>query len=167
VAGHVDARDPARFAKGALAGAIGGLAGAWVMTRVADAWVALASRRDEDERNEDRTATERLVQRLADGTVGRQLGDDELAIATPAVHYALGAAMGAAYGAAVEAGPVNALEGAVWGAGVWVGTGTLGARILGIADLREMPGMSAQGFAVHVAFGVTNELVRRAVRGIM
>lgn len=150
-------------ARGAIAGAIGGLAGAWMMTRAAEAWIALRQR---GERNEDRAATELLAQRVAATTLHRPLTSDELAVAAPSAHYALGALMGAGYGVACAAAAPRPVVGAAWGALVWIATAMAGARLLGLAGVRQMPGMSAQGFAVHVVYGVTNELVRAPVQGL-
>lgn len=146
--------------RGAIAGAIGGLAGAWAMSRFAEGWIAMSDGRAA---NEDRAATELLVQRMA-SAAGRPLTHQQVSLAAPAVHYALGAAMGAAYGAWAERARANAVVGLAWGTLVWIGTGTAGAQLLGRSSLRQMPGISAQGLAVHAVYGLTNEVVRAGVR---
>ncbi len=125
--------------------------------------------RDWQERSEDRNATELVAQRIAEATIDRRLNRDELAVAAPIVHYAFGMSTAAAYGAAAETFDANPLTGAAFGTAVWLGADNIGVPLLRFSDgpQRYTPEMYAQGFAAHLVFGVTTEVVRNLIRRLM
>jgi uncharacterized membrane protein YagU involved in acid resistance len=171
-------REP-HVAAGAVAGLIGGLVGTFAMSEFQALWSKMAERyqspsaggshdaREWQERNEGENANELAAQAVAEHTIDRPLTRDELTIAAPAVHYAFGAAMGAVYGALAEVAPtVRALGGSGWGTLVWIGADEIGVPALGLSkpDADYPLEAHAQAFAAHIVYGVTTELVRRAVR---
>ena len=179
---HVNGGAPRDVLKGAAAGAIGGLVASWAMTRFTSVWTRLAAghesqsaggehdARDWQERSEDQNATELVAERAAELTIGRPLTRDEMSLAAPIVHYLFGISMGAVYGAAVEAIPsVNPLTGAAWGTVVYLGADTIGMPALGLSEGPQQytPELYAQGFAAHVVYGVTTDVVRNVVRRLM
>jgi putative membrane protein len=167
-------------AKGVAAGIVGGLVASWTMNQFQAAWsLAVAGyrspsaggkedARDWQERSEGINATEVTAQTVARQTIDRRLTRDELSVAAPLVHYAFGAAMGALYGGLAEVRPgVRACAGTGYGTAVWASADEIAMPLLGLADPEaDRPvEMHAQAFASHLVFGVTLELVRRALRG--
>ena len=169
--------------KGAIAGIVAGLAGAWAMTEFQAAWTkavdgespqSAAGRHDArewQERNEDQNATELAAQAIAERTIDRPLTDDELAIAAPGVHYGFGASMGAVYGALAEAAPKRAsvATGAAFGTLIWIGGDEIAVPLFGLSKANtEYPlETHVQAWASHLVYGVTTELVRRGIRKIL
>ena len=166
-------------AKGVAAGIAGGLVASWTMNQFQAAWSKVVAgysspsaggkedARDWQERSEGINATEIAAQRAATHTIERRLTRDELAVAAPLVHYGFGAAMGALYGGLAEMMPaVRACAGTGYGTAVWVGADEIAMPLLGLADPEaDRPAeMHAQAFASHLVYGLTLELVRRALR---
>src|SRR5688500_7394043 len=101
----------ARVAKGALAGALGGLAGTWAMNHFQASWSRAAhgreprsaagrhDARDWQELAERQNSNELAAQTVAVHASGRPLDRRELKVGATAVHFAFGAAMGGLYGA--------------------------------------------------------------------
>ena len=165
--------------KGAAAGLIAGIAGTFAMSefqglwsRVVDGYESTSAggrhdARDWQERSEDDNANEIAAQTIAVHTIGRRLNGRELSMAAPAVHYAFGGTLGALYGIAAEGTPlVRVGAGAAFGTAVWVGADEIAMPALGLESPENDRAfeMHAQAFAAHIVFGVTTELVRRAVR---
>ena len=168
-----------RIVHGALAGALGGLAGTWAMSEAQRLWTYAAEgrapgssggkhdARDWQERSELRNANEIAAQRVAKTVVGRCLTEHELAVAAPAVHYAFGTALGALYGGAVEVFAGSRTLGAsAYGAGVWLVADEIGMPVLGLSNSPATRTMEqhAQSLMSHVVFAYTTELVRLALR---
>ena len=82
-------------------------------------------------------------------------------------HYAMGATSGAIYGAVAEMMPAATVaEGLPFGAAVWL---IADEAIVPAAGLSRKPSdyppsIHAYAFASHLVFGLTTELVRRAIR---
>jgi uncharacterized membrane protein YagU involved in acid resistance len=167
---------------GMVAGMIGGLVGTWAMSQFQALWSKVAENyespsasgrhdaRDWQERSEGTNANELAAQAIATRTIDRPLTRDELKIAAPAVHYAFGATIGAVYGGLAETScSVRALNGAAFGTAVWGGADEIAVPMLGLSKPNaEYPlEAHAQAFAAHIVYGVTTELVRRAVRPLM
>ena len=164
---------------GALAGAVAGLAGTWAMNQVQRLWTTAADghppdsaggrhdAREWQQRSEHKNANEMVAQKIAARVAGRELTHDELRVAAPLVHYALGAAMGACYGIYAERTRLHPLaSGAAFGAAVWLAADELAMPMLGLSETagaRPLE-MHGQSLAAHLAFGATTELARRAVR---
>ena len=167
------------IAKGVAVGIAGGVLASWTMNQFQAAWSMAAENyrspssggkedaRDWQERSEGTNATEIAAQTAARATIDRRLTRDELAVAAPLVHYAFGAAMGGLYGGLAEVSPaVRACTGTAYGTAVWVGADEIAMPMLGLSDPEaERPvEMHAQAFAAHLVYGLTLELVRRALR---
>jgi len=166
-------------AKGVAVGIAGGVLASWTMNQAQAAWSRAAANfrspsaggkedaRDWQERSEGTNATEIAAQTAARATLDRPLTRDELAVAAPLVNYAFGAAMGGLYGGLVEMSPaVRACSGTAYGTVVWIGADEIAMPMLGLSDPdADRPvEMHAQAFAAHLVFGLTLELVRRALR---
>jgi putative membrane protein len=134
-----------RIVKGAVAGAIGGLAGTWAMHRFQTWW-----------------------SRAADGTqrttaAGRHGSRDweELAV---------GSALGGVYGAFCEISPsTREMGGAAFGTTAWAAVGKAGMPMLGFEgpSTGQSPERRVDAIAAHAVYGVTTEIVRRGVRALL
>ena len=172
----------ARVAKGALAGAIGGLAGTWAMNHFQRWWsrtvhgaepVSAAGRhdaRDWQELAEGQNSNEIAAQTVAAHTLGRPLDRGELKVGAAAVHFAFGAAMGGLYGAFWEFSPsTREMGGAAFGTAVWAAADEIAMPVLGLSGptTDHPPARHVHAFAAHIVYGVTTEIVRRGVRALL
>lgn len=121
--------------------------------------------RGQDDEEDD--APERLANAISVGVFDHELTEREKDVAGTAFHYAMGATTGAFYGAVAEIVPaVKAGAGVPFGAAVWL---TVDEGLVPAAGLSKSPteyplSIHAYAFASHLVFGLTTELVRRAVR---
>jgi putative membrane protein len=115
-------------------------------------------------------APERLANAISVGVTGRELTKSEKETAGTAFHYAMGATSGALYGAVAEVLPeVKAVAGLPFGAAVWLvaDEGVVPAAGLSKSPAEYPLSIHAYAFASHLVFGLTTELVRRAVRSAL
>jgi hypothetical protein len=121
-----------------------------------------------DERTDD--ATERLANAVSLKLFERELTQREKEAAGTAFHYAMGATSGALYGAVAEAAPgATAGAGLPFGVAVWL---VADEGLVPAAGLSKSPSeyplsIHAYSFASHLVFGLTAEVVRRAVRNAL
>lgn len=176
--------------KGLLAGAVGGLAAAFVMNQFQAAWGRVAAGEERShgaqslqqgtpqkgvgrelqaegvDRPED-DATERLANAISVGVLERGLTEREKDAAGTAFHYAMGLTSGAIYGVAAEFVPeAKAGAGLPFGATVWL---IADEGVVPAAGLSKSAGeyplsIHAYSLASHLVFGLATEAVRRAVR---
>src|SRR5688572_14112907 len=171
-----------RVAKGALAGAIGGVAGTLAMNYFQRWWshtvhgavpVSAAGRhdaRDWQELAEGQNSNEIAAQTVAVEALGRPLDRGELKVGATVVHFAFGAAMGGLYGAFWEFSPsTRKMGGAAFGTAVWAAADEVAMPVLGLSGptTEHPPERHAHTFASHIVFGVTTEIVRRGVRALL
>lgn len=186
-------REEGNVWKGLAAGVVAGLAAAWAMNQFQAAWsrrVAgeershgaqslqqgtpqhgvgreLQAEGKDDERDD---AAGRLANAIAVSTLDQELGEREKETAGTVFHYAMGATSGALYGAAAEILPeVKIGAGLPFGAAVWVVADEGLVPALGLSkSATEYPlSIHAYAFTSHLVFGLTAELVRRAVRNVL
>ena len=173
-----DRRDASLW-KGALAGLLGGLVASWVMERFqsavpAEAFVELLGEDTADEGGgEDEAgepATVRTAEAIAEGAFDHDLTEREKEVAGPAVHYAFGSSMGALYGATAEAWP-EAAEGfgLPFGTVFWLVADEAAVPALGLSEppTEHPPSVHVYALASHLVYGLTADLVRRAVRAAL
>lgn len=125
-------------------------------------------KRGEEESDDD--ATERVASALAEGVFDKKLTKAEKEAGGTAVHYAFGVGTGAFYGAAAELAPVlTAGAGVPFGAAVWLGADEGILPLLGLSKspAEYPPSVHAYSLASHFVYGLTTELVRRAVRSAL
>ena len=179
--------------KGLAAGVVGGLAASWTMNQFQAFWSRLAEGEEKshgaqsrqqgspehgvgrelqaqgkDEEQDD--AAERLANAISVGIFDRELTQREKDVAGVAFHYAMGATSGALYGAMAEVVPeVDAGAGLPFGAAVWLiaDEGIVPAVGLSKSPTEYPLSIHAYAFASHLVFGLTTELVRRAVRSAL
>jgi putative membrane protein len=175
--------------KGLAAGLAGGLVASWTMNRFQDVLSKLAeefvqseeqsSARDGDDESrqaqggvEEQTddATVKAASAISEGVFDHELTKGEKRIAGPAVHYAFGAATGGLYGAVAELAPeVTAGAGLPFGAAFWLVADEAAVPLLGLSKAPTEYPLSTHAYALasHLVYGLTAELVRRAVRNAL
>lgn len=176
--------------KGVAAGVVAGLVASAVMNQFQALWSRLSEGEErshgaqsmqqgspevgvgrelqaEGKDTEEDDAAERLANAIAVGISGRELTESQKDVAGTAFHYAMGIASGALYGAAAEIIPVVKVgAGVPFGAAVWLiaDEGIVPAAGLSKSSDEYPPSIHAYALASHLVFGLTTELVRRAVR---
>lgn len=130
----------------ALAGAAGGLAGAFAMSRVP------ALRRVDDR------ATALIAQAAADRVLHASLRRERLDRLIPLVRYSYGTMAGAAYGLLTDGSHV-ASTGAAWGAVLWVISDFVVLPVLASHPPRDPAGRTAVSLIAHVVYGVATGIV--------
>jgi putative membrane protein len=144
--------------KGFLAGAIGGLVGAAAKA------VAEAVYPPRTQGQIPPPAV--LVNRMA----SRPLSETEEVVSVQAIHWGFGALVGGAYGAVAEYQPViTGRLGANFGLTLCVMTHASTLPIMGLTESPEnQPAREhASELVTHAIYGVTTEVVRRAVRKVL
>jgi putative membrane protein len=176
--------------KGAVAGFAGGLAASFVMNQFQALWGKLLANeerphgaqslqqgspdhgigRELAERgvdDPDDDATARTGNAVAELVLHRHLTKYEKEKAGTVVHYAFGAGSGAIYGAMAEFVPAaTACEGTAFGAAVWLMADEVVVPAVGLSRKpTDYPlSIHVHAFAAHIVYGLTTEVVRRAVR---
>lgn len=167
--------------KGALAGLAGGLAGAWVMTHAHTAWSKAEEKlrsssngddgQDQGEENSgDEPATVKAASAVSKNVFRHELSDEEKPLAGQVMHYGFGASMGALYGAACELDERAATAmGLPFGTVLWLTADEVAVPALKLSTppTEHPPSTHARALVAHLVYGMTTDLVRRAVRHSM
>ena len=179
--------------KGLAAGLIGGLVASWTMNRFQDVWFKVAKGIETSPGNQFQSAggeqaagvhdsvvnskpevpddtTVRAASAVSEGLFGHKLTPSEKKVAGPAVHYVLGTGVGGLYGAAAELAPnVTAGAGLPFGAAFWLVVDEGAVPLLGLSEGPTAYPLSVHAYALssHFVYGLTAEVVRRAVRGAL
>ena len=114
--------------------------------------------------------TVKAASAVSEGVFGRRLTQSEKKIAGTAVHYLLGTGVGGLYGAAAELAPnVTAGGGLPFGAVFWLVVDEGAVPLLGLSKGPRAYPLSIHAYALssHFVYGLTAEIVRRAVRGTL
>jgi Protein of unknown function (DUF1440) len=189
-------RDHNNVWKGLAAGLIGGLVASWTMNRFQDVWSQVAkaietgpANRFQNISGEGREeapgvqdpvigsrpevqddTTMKAASAVSEGVFGHKLTQSEKKIGGTAVHYVLGTGVGGLYGAAAEIAPnVTAAAGLPFGAAFWLVVDEGAVPLLGLSEGPMAYPLSTHAYALssHFVYGVTAEVVRRAVRGAL
>jgi putative membrane protein len=176
--------------KGIAAGVAGGLVGSLAMNQFQELWSKLMANEERPhgaqslqqglpEHGIGRELAERGVDEADDNAAVRtgnavselvfdhHLTKSEKEKAGAVAHYAMGATSGALYGAMAEAVPTaTAGVGIPFGAAVWLiaDEGIVPAAGLSRNSNEYPASIQAYAFASHLVYGLTTEIVRRAVR---
>lgn len=171
--------------KGLVAGLIGGLVASWTMNQFQALWAKVAesmespqggdsSKRESggeqqpDEEQDD--ATVKTASAISEGIFDHELTKGEKRIAGPAVHYAFGTSVGGLYGAVAELAPeATAGAGLPFGAAFWLVADETALPLLGLSKgpTKYLLSTHAYALASHFVYGLTAEVVRRAVRSAL
>lgn len=149
--------------KGVIAGAVGGLAASWIMSRFQVALSRALSGGDPHE-GEEEDATVKTAKKISTSLLGHELSEDEKKTAGPVVHYAYGAGIGALYGGlAQRQEKTTSGFGAAYGTAVWALGDELAVPAFGLGKKPTETPVSEhlQFLAAHLVYGVTLEGVRR------
>ena len=186
-------REEASALKGLAAGAVGGLAAAFLMNQFQAALSRMGGGeerahgaqslqqgspqkgvgRDLQAEGVDRPeddATERLANAVSVKALERPLTAREKEAAGTAFHYAMGITSGAIYGALAEYAPIaKAGAGAPFGLAVWLVADEGVVPAAGLSKSADEYPLSIHAYSVasHLVFGLAAEAVRRAVRAAL
>jgi putative membrane protein len=157
--------------KGAVAGLIGGIVASFVMSQ----FQTLLSTMSEEEKKlkkkkEDEPANVKTAEAISENVFDHKLKKSEKEPAGEAVHYAMGATSGLIYGIASEIAPITTVGlGLPFGAAVWLVADDVVVPALGLAKPANEYPLSAHAYALssHLVYGLTTDLVRRAVRDLL
>jgi hypothetical protein len=119
---------------------------------------------------EDGDATQKLAARIIRGVLGRAITKHEMDVGGPIVHYAFGCASGALYGAAAELSPLLSRGfGLPLAAALWLAADEAAVPALGLSKspLNYPLSSHLSALAAHGVYGVTTELGRRTLRGVL
>ncbi len=170
--------DEGKLLKGLVAGVIGGLVASVAMNQFQTLWSKLAEeaeqsqgkkkkKKSQEEEDGGGDATVKAAAAISEGLFDHELTKSEEKVAGPAVHYATGATLGAIYGAMGELAPFATFgAGLPFGAAVWLFGDEAAVPALGLSKPpTEFPlSTHADALAAHFVYGLTTEVVRRAVR---
>ena len=165
--------------RGILAGAIGGLVGAWVMNGfIAGAKQMQQTMKSPEEKarkeaeqagqqgEESEDSTMKVADTVAWLATGQHLSKEGKQKGGPIVHYAFGALMGGLYGGLAELSEAaTSGAGAGFGTGLFVAADEVMVPALGLAKPPAQQPASDQvtHWAAHIVYGGTVELIRRAI----
>lgn len=166
--------------KGLAAGVIGGFVASAVMDEFQALWIKLSEslegsndgggRKDEGAGEEQEPATVKAAEAISENVFGHELTKSEKEVAGPAVHYAMGAGSAAVYGVLAEFVPeVTAGAGLPFGTAVWLLADEAAVPALGLSKGPTEYPLSTHAYALasHFVYGLTTELVRRGMRGLL
>ena len=151
--------------KGFIAGAAGGLAASWVMTRF-QFLLAHALGHTDPHDGQEKDATVKTAQRISSKLWDHTLSPEEEKKAGPLVHYAYGTGLGALYGGLAEKYKASKTGfGSAYGAAAWALGDEIAVPVLRLGTKpTETPlNQQFQMLAAHLVYGITLEGVRRLV----
>lgn len=153
-----------RVYNGLIAGALGGLAASWIMTRFQVLLSCAVEGQPNPHQGQGEDATVKTANKISCEVLDRDLSPEEKKTAGPFVHYAYGTGIGALYGGlaqkyeATTSGFGSAYGAAAWALGDEVAVPALG---LGKKPAEIPPSRHLQALAAHLVYGITLEGVRR------
>ena len=176
--------------KGVVAGLVGGLVASWTMNQFQAAWTKAAAGFEKPhgaqsmqpsegsqaagsspQQSEDQDdATVKAAKAVSEGVFGHELKESEKKPAGAVVHYAFGSATGGLYGAAAEVAPeVTTGLGLPFGVAFWMVADEGVVPLLGLSKGPTEYPVSTHAYALasHLVYGLTTEVIRRAVRNIL
>jgi len=172
-------REERNILKGLAAGVVGGLVASYAMNEFQVLWskVSESLREQGGEQGqggagggEQEPATVKAAEAVSEGVFGHELTKKEKPLAGEAVHYAMGGASGAIYGALAEFAPsVTAGAGLPFGTAVWLLADEAAVPALGLSKAPTEYPLSTHAYALvsHFVYGLTTDIVRRAVRSLL
>lgn len=156
--------------KGIVAGAVGGLVAAFVMSEYQTLTEKLLPEEGGNKKSEsksDEPANVKAAQEISENIFKHKLEKSEKEPAGEAMHYLMGGVSGAIYGATAELTGTTAMgAGLPFGSAVWAIADDVVVPALGLGKTVKETPLSTQAYALtsHWVYGLTTEIVRRAVR---
>jgi putative membrane protein len=175
---HVHDHEEPSVWKGAIAGVVAGLVAAWTMNQFqaglaklsAESGKGQSADRDERQTEDEDDATVKAAAAISEAAFGHKLDRFEKRIAGPAVHYAIGSTVGAVYGALTELAPRSSRAwGLPLGTLVWLTVDEVCVPALGLSKgpLEYPASVHASALGAHLVYGLTTDVVRRAIRAAL
>jgi hypothetical protein len=170
------------FFRGAAAGMVGGLVASWVMNefiiktgpviereiaKIDDGTVNASGAAANESQDQDDATMKAADAIVANVTGGRHLTREGKEAGGPIVHYAFGALIGAIYGGVAEYAPrISAGAGTSFGTALFAGADLYAVPALGLgqSSAGQPAAKLASPFIAHLVYGLTTDLVRRALR---
>jgi uncharacterized membrane protein YagU involved in acid resistance len=152
--------------KGAVAGALGGFVGSWVMNEFQGVWSGAEKRKE----SEEEPATVKTVVAFEQGALDRQPSESDKKTGSQVVHYGFGTAVGLVYGAlAAKAPKVRSGAGMLFATSVWLGADEIAVPALKLGPSPKDTPVSKHifGLASHLVYGLAMEGVRRGALAVM
>ena len=155
--------------KGVVAGAVGGLAAAFVMSQY-QALTAKASEENKKSKSsgrKDEPANVKAAEMISQDVFDHQLKKSEKESAGEAMHYLMGGVSGAIYGATAELTGVGTFgAGLPFGSAVWAIADDVIVPALGLSKSPTEYPLSTHAYALssHWVYGLVTEIVRKTVR---
>jgi len=162
--------DTGNVVKGAVAGLIGGLVASFVMSEFQSLLSSLSEKEKKSKKKKEEPANVKAAEEISEAVSDHQLKKSEKEPAGEAMHYAMGAMSGLIYGAAAEIAPMTTVGlGLPFGAAVWLVADDVVVPALGLAKPATQYPLSTHAYALssHLVYGLTTDLVRRAVRDLL
>ena len=156
--------------KGAVAGLIGGIVASFVMSQFQTLVSALSEEEKKSKKKKDEPANVKTAEAISENVFDHRLKKSEKETAGEAVHYAMGATSGLIYGIASEFAPMTTVGlGLPFGAAVWLVADDVVVPALGLAKPATEYPLSTHAYALssRLVYGLTTDLVRRGVRGLL
>ncbi len=157
--------------KGAVAGLVGGIVASFVMSQFQTLLSAMSEEEKKSKKKkEDEPANVKIAEAISENVFDHKLKKIEKESAGEAVHYAMGATSGLIYGIASEIAPMTTVGlGFPFGAAVWLVADDVVVPALGLAKPATEYTLSTHAYALssHLVYGLTTDLVRRAVRDLL
>jgi uncharacterized membrane protein YagU involved in acid resistance len=162
--------------KGMAAGLVAGFVASWTMnqfqallSKIAESGEqqSQSQQQESQPKPEREPATVKAAEKLSRSLLHRELRDDQKQIADSIVHYGYGTAWGGIYGVLAEVKPETSKAlGLPFGTALWLAGDEIAVSALGLSgNPLEYPVSShLQALAAHCIYGVTTDLVRRAMR---
>lgn len=158
--------------KGIVAGAVGGLVASFVMTEY-QALTSKISESDEKKKpqsKKDEPANVKAAEMVSKNVFDHKLQKSEKEPAGDAMHYLMGGVSGAIYGATAEmTGMTTMGAGLPFGSAVWAIADDVVVPALGLSKSPTAYPFSTHAYALtsHWVYGLTTEMVRKAVRKVL
>lgn len=158
--------------KGAIAGALAGLAASYVMERFQGWWSEQESKAGGGSSGggEGDPSTVKAADRVSMAVTGHPVPSAQRDVAGEAVHYTTGAGVGVVYGALAELAPRATFGlGAAYGAAVALGLDDTVVPALGLGKgpSDTAPSEHAYSMASHLVYGLSLEASRRIIRAVL
>src|ERR1051326_9055029 len=127
------ARKPKVY-KGLIAGAVGGLAGSWLMTQFQSLLSCALEGKANPREGQGEDATVKTAKKISRATLDHELSPEEKKVAGPLVHYAYGTGIGALYGGlAQKVEATTSGFGTAYGTAAWALGDEIAVPALGLA----------------------------------
>lgn len=152
-----------KMSKALVAGALGGLAASWTMTRF-QYLLARAMGKTDPHEGEEEDATVKTARKISCRVANHELSAEEKKKAGPLVHYAYGTGIGMLYsGLSHRTRKTTSGFGTAYGAAAWVLGDEVAVPALSLGKKpAEIPvSQHLQYLAAHLVYGLTLEGVRR------